>query len=108
MPRRHSAAPALRPREEWEAMKGACRSVSHTADVQESAEITKLQWRLMKKHEQAKIELNAIIGALQAKKIPFVLTGAHAIGGWTGRPRATHDVDILVKSGRNFARAVKA
>jgi hypothetical protein len=36
------------------------------------------------------------------------LTGAHAIGGWTGQPRATKDVDILVKSGRNHARAVKA
>src|SRR5205807_1856008 len=34
-------------------------------------------------------------------------TGAHAIGGWTGRPRATRDVDILVKAGRNHARAVK-
>ena len=30
------------------------------------------------------------------------------MGGWTGRPRATKDVDILVKGGRNHARAVKA
>src|SRR5208283_3926283 len=30
------------------------------------------------------------------------------IGGWTGRPRATQDVDILVKGGRNHVRAVKA
>jgi hypothetical protein len=45
---------------------------------------------------------------LTNKRIPFVLTGAHAIGGWTGDPRATHDVDILVKGGRNHARAVKA
>jgi hypothetical protein len=36
------------------------------------------------------------------------LTGAHATGNWTGRPRATHDVDILAKGGRNCARAVKA
>ncbi len=42
------------------------------------------------------------------KRIPFVLTGAHALGGWTGEPRTTHDVDILVKGGRNQARAVKA
>jgi hypothetical protein len=36
------------------------------------------------------------------------LTGAHALGTWTGRPRATKDIDILVKAGRNHARAVKA
>ena len=42
------------------------------------------------------------------EKDPFVLTGAQAIGGWTGRPRATHEVDILVKGRRNHRRAVKA
>jgi hypothetical protein len=52
------------------------------------------------------VDLNEILRALIKKKIPFVLTGAHAIGGWTGRPRATHDVDILVKPGRTHARAV--
>ena len=62
----------------------------------------------MKKKASAKITLNRILRVLTGKKIPFVLTGAHAIGGWTGDPRATHDVDILVKSGRNHARAVKA
>src|SRR5207302_266237 len=45
---------------------------------------------------------------LTRKKIPFVLTGAHGIGGWTGRPRSTQDVDILVKGGRNHGRAVAA
>jgi hypothetical protein len=62
----------------------------------------------MKKKASAKIELHQILQTLTSKKIPFVLTGAHAIGGWTGEPRATKDVDILVKPGRNFARAVKA
>jgi hypothetical protein len=54
------------------------------------------------------VDFGEIIDTLTAKKIPFVLTGAHAIGTWTGRPRATHDVDILAKGGRNCARAVKA
>ncbi len=53
-------------------------------------------------------DLNTILQALQAKKVPFVLTGAYGISSWTGRPRSTHDVDILVKAGRNYARAVKA
>jgi hypothetical protein len=86
---------------EWQAQKAARRSLSHDAAVKESAQITKLQWRLMGKMSAAAISLDRIIRALNAKKIPFVLTGAHAIGGWTGRPRATHDVDILVKAGRN-------
>jgi hypothetical protein len=54
------------------------------------------------------VQLNPVLEALLAKKIPFVLTGAYGISSWTGRPRATHDVDILVKAGRNHARAVSA
>jgi hypothetical protein len=93
---------------EWEAMKALRRDVNHHDAVQESAMITRRQWELMGRMSEAEIDLNSIIRALNAKKIPFVLTGAHGIGGWTGRPRATHDIDILVKAGRNHARAVKA
>ena len=56
----------------------------------------------------APVDLILILRTLSLKKIPFVLTGAHGIGGWTGRPRATQDVDILVKGGRNLVRAVNA
>ena len=80
----------------------------HARAVQISCEITQTQWWLMKKPEQAKIELRKILRALNDKKIRYVLTGAHALGGWTGDPRATHDVDILVRAGRTQARAVKA
>lgn len=93
---------------EWEAMKATRRAMSHRDAVRESAQITRLQWELMGKMSAAAIDLRRIIRILNARKIPFVLTGAHGIGGWTGRPRATHDVDILVKAGRNHARAVKA
>lgn len=54
------------------------------------------------------IDWKKIVAALQAKKIPFVLTGAHGIAAWLVQPRSTKDVDILVKSGRNYQRAVKA
>lgn len=54
------------------------------------------------------VDLNEILDTLTTKRIAFVLTGMHGISTWTGRPRATHDVDILVKSGRPCARAVKA
>lgn len=53
-------------------------------------------------------DFRRIIATLQAKKIPFVLTGAHGMSTWTGRPRSTHDVDVLVKAGRNHSRAVNA
>src|SRR4029077_9087492 len=83
-------------------------SAKYASAVQESAAITRTQWRLMKKPESAAIELNRILRTLIDKKISFVLTGAHALGGWTGQPRATKDIDILVKGGRNQSRAVKA
>jgi hypothetical protein len=54
------------------------------------------------------VDLRKLLETLNEKRIPFVLTGAQAIGGWTGRPRATKDVDILVKPGRNLTRAVNA
>ncbi len=83
-------------------------TAKHARAVRLSAEITQTQWWLMKKPEPAKIELRKILQTLTKKRIPFVLTGAHAIGGWTGDPRTTHDVDVLVKAGRNHSRAVKA
>src|SRR5438046_3143058 len=52
------------------------------------------------------VDLKTVLRTLRAKKIPFVLTGAHGIGGWTGVPHATKDVDLLVKPGRNYQRAV--
>jgi hypothetical protein len=93
----------------WEAAKAACRNLDHNDAVQESFFLQK-QYRSMWSSRVAAspVGLNEILRTLIQKKIPFVLTGAHAIGGWTGRPRATHDVDILVKGGRNHARAVKA
>lgn len=54
------------------------------------------------------VDLREILLTLTRKRIPFVLTGAHGIGTWTGRPRDTQDVDILVRAGRNYGRAVKA
>jgi hypothetical protein len=94
---------------EYQARKAARRSISHHEAVLESMFLQK-QFRELWSHKLAPspVDLKEIIRTLNQKKIPFVLTGAHAIGGWTGRPRDTHDVDILIKSGRNHARAVKA
>jgi hypothetical protein len=94
---------------EWEAMKAARRNIGHNDAVQESFFLQRQYRRLWSSRVAASpVDLNEVLRTLTQKKIPFVLTGAHAIGGWTGRPRDTHDVDILVKGGRNQARAVNA
>src|SRR5438445_5332542 len=94
---------------EWERMKAARRNIDHDAAVQESDFLHKQFYALWgDRVPGSPVDLNLILRTLIAKKIPFVLTGAHAIGGWTGRPRSTKDVDILVKGGRNYARAVNA
>jgi len=92
----------------WEAMKAARRTISHRDAVRESAFLS-LQWHNMwGRRTTIPVDLRKLLQTLNEKKIPFVLTGAQAIGGWTGRPRATQDVDILVKGGRNLTRAVNA
>jgi Nucleotidyl transferase AbiEii toxin, Type IV TA system len=92
---------------EWEKMKATCRNLSHRAAVAESAFLS-YQWRDFFRSMTTNVELAKVVQVLNEKKIPFVLTGAYGISGWTGRPRATHDVDVLVRTGRNHARAVKA
>jgi hypothetical protein len=92
----------------WEAMKATRRTISHRDAVRESDSLS-VQWRNMwGRKTTIPVDLRKILQTLIEKKIPFVLTGAQAIGGWTGRPRATKDVDILVKPGRNLTRAVNA
>ncbi len=90
-------------------MKAARRNIGHDDAVQESFFLQK-QFRQLWSDRMARspVDLNQVLRTLTQKKIPFVLTGAHAIGGWTGRPRNTYDVDILVKGGRNHGRAVNA
>ena len=95
----------LESRDEWEAMKAHCRNLKPEDAVCECAYLSE-EYR--RRFGMPEIDWKKIVATLQAKKIPFVLTGAHGIATWTGRPRSTHDVDILVKSGRNHARAVKA
>src|SRR5437667_9206593 len=94
---------------EWEKSKSSCRSLDHDDAVQESFFLQKqFRWLWSDRMAASPVDLNHIIRTLNEKKIPFVLTGAHAIGGWTGRPRDTYDVDILVKGGRIYTRAVNA
>ncbi len=93
---------------EWEAMKAYRRPLPHAAAVAECDELSEQCLQMWHPRAAGMVDRKEIVRTLSAKKIPFVLTGTHGISGWTGRVRATHDVDILVKGGRNLARAVKA
>lgn len=46
-----------------------------------------------------------VVRALNRAKVRFTLVGAHALGGWTHRPRTTDDVDVVVAA-RHVKRAV--
>jgi hypothetical protein len=46
-----------------------------------------------------------VIRALTAANVTFTLVGAHGLGGWTGKPRATEVVDVVV-AGRHVKKAV--
>ena len=92
---------------EWEAVNAYRRDLGHAEAVQECAYLSTQYRKMESTMAKVLIDLDRIIEALSAKKVPFVLTGAHGISSWTGRPRATQDVDILVKSGKNYARAVR-
>jgi hypothetical protein len=91
---------------EWEAMKAIRRNLSHAAAVRECAHLTTQYRKMWAAMADVIVDLDRVLKALTAKKVPFVLSGAHGISGWTGRPRATHGIDILVKGGKNYARAV--
>jgi hypothetical protein len=108
MPRIKGAPKVIPTDPAWEAMKATRRTLSHGAAVRESASLSAQWHRRWGRRTAIPVDLRRLIQALSAQKIRFVLTGAQAIGGWTGRPRATKDVDILVKPGRNLTRAVKA
>src|SRR5262249_47243262 len=90
----------------WEAMKASRRNLTHDEAVQLIAFLHR-QYRSLC-GDQAPVDVYTILRTLTAKRIAFVLTGAHGFGAWTGRPRNTHDVDILVNAGRSHAPAIKA
>jgi hypothetical protein len=48
-----------------------------------------------------------VIRVLNAIGVKFMLVGAHGIGGWMDKPRATQDVDIVVAT-RHHKKAINA
>ena len=91
---------------EWEASKAARGNRSHGDAVELCAHLSTQYRRMSSTMSKVILDLDHIIATLTEKKILFVLTGAHGISGWTGRPRATRDIDLLVKGGRHYSRTV--
>lgn len=93
----------------WEKAKGARRNLGHDEAIQEVCFLQRQYRSQWSQHvATSPVDLNQVLKTLAGKRIPFVLTGAHGIGAWTGKPRNTQDVDVLTKSGRNHGRAVAA
>jgi hypothetical protein len=53
------------------------------------------------------IQPEEVIRVLNAAKVSFTLVGAHGLGWWTGKPRATEGVDVVVVQ-RHITKAVTA
>lgn len=50
----------------------------------------------------------AVARTLRLAKVRYVLVGAHAANGYTGRPRTTIDVDVIVQFPKKAAKAIAA
>src|SRR5262249_25168523 len=76
---------------EWEALKAHCRPLGHLEAIRECALLSEQFRKTWRRGTKPMVSLAEVLDALRSKKVPFVLTGAHGIAGWTGRPRSTHD-----------------
>ncbi len=102
------ASPGILVYGEIEAEEAVTQNYTHERAVEIVARLSS-EWRRSWAHmPKYAVSYRAIVKKLREKKIPFVLTGMYGIASWLGRPRATHDVDILVQGGRNYARAISA
>ncbi|MBI5369033.1 MAG: hypothetical protein HZA54_18505 [Planctomycetes bacterium] len=75
-------------------------AASFARRLRESSELSRMQVAGM-------IPPETVAEVLERAAVPFVLAGAHALSGWTRRPRATIDVDVVIAP-RFHRRAVRA
>lgn len=70
----------------------------HTENIRISSYLSKLPMigREQKK-DVVRLGPEDVIPILKAQQIDFVLAGAHGIAGWLAEPRATQDVDVILK-----------
>ncbi len=69
-------------------------------DIALGAQLAKMQNRPIGPADVARV--------LKAAGVKYVIVGAHAANGYTGRPRATVDVDVIVQFPKKAADAIAA
>lgn len=92
-----AALQALRPRD-------AVRD--HLAALAVSGSLSQT-FRRMYRPMDASVQPESVIAALHAAGIRPVLMGTHGLGGYRSQPRATQDVDVLVRK-HDLRRAIRA
>jgi hypothetical protein len=88
------------------APRSPARESRHDIALRASSFLT-LTHRQMYQPKAAMIAPETVIKLLNRAQVKFVLMGTHGIGGWRSEPRATQDVDILVRK-RDHRKAVEA
>jgi hypothetical protein len=57
-------------------------------------------------HMEYAVSPYEVIAVLNKAHVSFVLVGAYGLGGWTGKPRSTEDVDVIVAA-KHHKKAVR-
>ncbi len=78
----------------------------HRKALSISSQLTQ-SFRRMYKPMGTYVRPEQLIQILNKAKVKFVLMGAHGISGWRYEPRATQDVDVLIRKSHH-SKAVKA
>src|SRR5687768_15006683 len=76
------------------------RNPKTAEDVALGARLAKMQGRPIGPDDVARV--------LRAAGVQYVVVGAHAANGYTGRPRATVDVHVVVQNPKEAADAIAA
>src|SRR5687767_15708847 len=76
------------------------RNPKTAEDVALGARLAKMQDRPIGPDDVARV--------LRTAGVEYVIVGAHAANGYTGRPRATVDVDVVVEDPKRAADAIAA
>jgi hypothetical protein len=70
--------------------------ISHHRALQISSRNTRWFYQMARRRDP-KITPHTVIRTLRAAGVKFILMGAYGISGWLKEPRATQDVDVLVR-----------
>jgi hypothetical protein len=81
-------------------LESEVRSPRLADDIALGAQLAKMQNRPIGPEDVARV--------LRLAGVEFVLVGAHAANGYTGRPRATVDVDVIPKFPKKAVEAISA